>query len=116
MQQSPKKKFKVNGAILNPQEVFYASFKKWNEENLMKAVEENEYAVLINPSQSGKTTRIYEFLNQIEEKKTYIGVYITMELLIDSPKRIEKVSTENDDEQQEITNEDFSKKIPCNGY
>lgn len=71
MNQSPYKGplvFMVNGAV-DPSTTFMVSFAQWNTDNLIEPVIlKGGYRLLVWPSQSGKTTRIKELVQQLNNK------------------------------------------------
>ncbi len=69
------RRFAVNGGLFDKEEqIFKVSFAEWNEQYLLPEILiGKEYYLLIYPSQSGKTTRVFEFINQLKELKFMRG-------------------------------------------
>ena len=76
-----KKKFCANGPILNKEKHFYIDPSEWNTMKIVNSIRRNYYPLLIAPSQSGKTTRIYRLQAQLMENKSYQFTPIYLDLL-----------------------------------
>jgi hypothetical protein len=70
---STSKTFCPNGSV-NTKNHFYVDTSKWNEEILLPSVQNGEFSILIAPSQSGKTTRIVDFVKRL--KKDYTVIFL----------------------------------------
>ena len=67
------RKFMVNG-LVRKDNSFYVPQKEWNDQNLRPPILKKEYIMLVAPSQSGKTTRVLEFCEELKGGKEYFPV------------------------------------------
>lgn len=67
------KRFIVNG-LVDAKYSFYVSHKEWNDKKLKPAIAAKQYFILIAPSQSGKTTRILEFCEELKKGEQYFPI------------------------------------------
>jgi hypothetical protein len=72
---STSKTFCPNGSV-NTKSHFYVDTSTWNEANLLPSVQNGKFSILIAPSQSGKTTRIVDFVKRL--KKDYTVIFLNI--------------------------------------
>ncbi len=69
--------FNTAGPI-NPKEHYYIPH-RLNENDLMRLIQEKKYFILHAPRQSGKTTAIRIFVNELNAKDMYTALYVNVE-------------------------------------